>query len=173
MSRPACWSLARSAPGCPTAPGGIWLLSKDGFTSVSHIFVMEWAAVIRDVAAGLLVAGAVGAWVPDRAWRHLVAEQGRVSLGQPHLRDGVGGRDQGCRGRLADRWRGRRLGARQRLAAPVPGRASARGEALGTGDRPGHLTAELRLLDRQRAAGGRAVERRDQLRWRGRLHPGR
>src|ERR1700683_1577490 len=71
MSRPACWSLARSAPGCPTAPGGIWLLSKDGFPSVSPIFVMEWAAVIRDVAAGLLIAGAVGAWVPDSAWRHL------------------------------------------------------------------------------------------------------
>jgi uncharacterized membrane protein YraQ (UPF0718 family) len=53
--------------------GGFWqrLLSKDGFTSVSHIFVMEWAAVIRDVAGGLLIAGAVGAWVPDSAWRHL------------------------------------------------------------------------------------------------------
>ena len=53
--------------------GGFWrrLLSKDGYTSVSHIFVMEWAAVIRDVAAGLLIAGAVGAWVPDSAWRHL------------------------------------------------------------------------------------------------------
>jgi uncharacterized protein len=53
--------------------GGFWrrLLSKDGYTSVSHIFVMEWAAVIKDVAGGLLIAGAVGAWVPDSAWRHL------------------------------------------------------------------------------------------------------
>jgi uncharacterized membrane protein YraQ (UPF0718 family) len=34
-------------------------------TSVSHIFIMEWAAVIRDIAVGLLVAGAVAAWVPD------------------------------------------------------------------------------------------------------------
>src|SRR5258708_296970 len=47
------------------------LLSRDGYTSVSHIFVMEWAAVIRDVVLGLLIAGAVGAWVPDSFWRHL------------------------------------------------------------------------------------------------------
>jgi len=32
---------------------------------------MEWAAVIRDVVLGLLIAGAVGAWVPDSFWRHL------------------------------------------------------------------------------------------------------
>ncbi|HTZ92216.1 MAG TPA: permease [Streptosporangiaceae bacterium] len=47
------------------------LISPRGFTSVSHIFVMEWAAVIRDVVGGLLIAGAVGAWVPDSFWRHL------------------------------------------------------------------------------------------------------
>ena len=47
------------------------LFSPDGYTSVSHIFVMEWAAVIRDVILGLLIAGAVGAWVPDSFWRHL------------------------------------------------------------------------------------------------------
>jgi uncharacterized protein len=47
------------------------LLSRDGYTSVSHIFVMEWAAVIRDVVGGLLIAGAIGAWVPDSFWRHL------------------------------------------------------------------------------------------------------
>src|SRR5215469_10087194 len=41
------------------------LLSRDGYTSVSHIFVMEWAAVIRDVVGGLLIAGAIEAWVPD------------------------------------------------------------------------------------------------------------
>ena len=32
---------------------------------------MEWAAVIRDVVIGLLIAGAVGAWVPDSFWQHL------------------------------------------------------------------------------------------------------
>src|SRR5260221_9088980 len=47
------------------------LLSRDGYTAVSHIFVMEWAAVLRDLVLGLLIAGAVGAWVPDSFWRHL------------------------------------------------------------------------------------------------------
>src|SRR3989440_10290241 len=53
--------------------GGFWrrLLSRDGYTSVSHIFVMEWAAVLRDVVVGLLIAGAVGAWVPSSFWQHL------------------------------------------------------------------------------------------------------
>jgi len=47
------------------------LLSREGTTAVSHIFVMEWAAVIRDIVVGLLIAGAIGAWVPDTFWRHL------------------------------------------------------------------------------------------------------
>ena len=53
--------------------GTFWrrLASRDGYTAVSHIFVMEWAAVIRDVVIGLLIAGAVGAWVPDSFWQHL------------------------------------------------------------------------------------------------------
>jgi uncharacterized membrane protein YraQ (UPF0718 family) len=32
---------------------------------------MEWAAVLRDVVAGLLIAGAVAAWVPDSFWQQL------------------------------------------------------------------------------------------------------
>src|SRR4030088_1473103 len=32
---------------------------------------MEWAAVIRDVVIGLLIAGAIGAWVPTAFWQHL------------------------------------------------------------------------------------------------------
>lgn len=47
------------------------LFSRDGYTSVSHIFVMEWAAVIRDIVIGLLIAGAVAAWVPDSFWQQL------------------------------------------------------------------------------------------------------
>ena len=56
------------------ASGGSWrrrLFSRDGYTAVSHIFVMEWAAVIRDVVIGLLIAGAVAAWVPVTFWQHL------------------------------------------------------------------------------------------------------
>ena len=51
--------------------GSFWrrLLSGDGFTSVSHVFVMEWAAILRDLVIGLLIAGAVGAWVPEEFWR--------------------------------------------------------------------------------------------------------
>src|SRR6516225_346691 len=53
--------------------GTLWrrLRSKQGVTSVSHIFVMEWAAVIRDIVVGLLIAGAIAAWVPDSFWQHL------------------------------------------------------------------------------------------------------
>jgi uncharacterized protein len=53
--------------------GTFWrrLLSRDGYAAVSHIFVMEWAAVVRDVVLGLLIAGAIAAWVPDTFWQHL------------------------------------------------------------------------------------------------------
>jgi hypothetical protein len=52
--------------------GGIWtrLRSPNGFTSVSHVFVMEWAAVLRDIVGGLLIAGAIAAWVPESFWQH-------------------------------------------------------------------------------------------------------
>ena len=45
------------------------LLSGDGFTAVAHVFVMEWAAILRDLVIGLLAAGAIAAWVPDSFWR--------------------------------------------------------------------------------------------------------
>jgi uncharacterized membrane protein YraQ (UPF0718 family) len=50
--------------------GSFWrrLYSRNGFTSVSHVFVMEWSAILRDLVIGLLIAGAVAAWVPDRFW---------------------------------------------------------------------------------------------------------
>jgi uncharacterized protein len=53
--------------------GSFWrrLFSADGVTAVSHIFVMEWAAVLRDIVIGLLIAGAVGAWVPESFWQTL------------------------------------------------------------------------------------------------------
>jgi uncharacterized membrane protein YraQ (UPF0718 family) len=56
-----------------TSGGSFWrrLLSGRGYTAVSHIFVMEWAAVIRDVVIGLLIAGAVAAWVPATFWQRL------------------------------------------------------------------------------------------------------
>jgi hypothetical protein len=47
------------------------LFTSTGLTSVSHIFGMEWAAAIRDIAIGLFVAGAAGAWVPESWWQNL------------------------------------------------------------------------------------------------------
>ena len=44
-------------------------MSAEGLTAVSHVFVMEWTAVIRDIVVGLLIAGCVGAWVPASFWR--------------------------------------------------------------------------------------------------------
>jgi uncharacterized membrane protein YraQ (UPF0718 family) len=45
------------------------LLSRDGLTSTAQYFVMDWAAVLRDIVIGLLIAGALAAWVPDSFWR--------------------------------------------------------------------------------------------------------
>jgi len=45
------------------------LLSARGFTAISHYFVMDWAAISTDIAAGLLIAGALTAWVPKEFWR--------------------------------------------------------------------------------------------------------
>jgi uncharacterized protein len=47
------------------------LHSSEGLTSVSHIFVMEVAAIWKDLVGGLLIAGAVAAWVPTTVFRHL------------------------------------------------------------------------------------------------------
>jgi uncharacterized protein len=52
--------------------GSFWrrLFSKNGLTAVSHVFVMEWAAILRDLVIGLLIAGAIAAWVPESFWRN-------------------------------------------------------------------------------------------------------
>ena len=47
------------------------LASQDGFTATSNYFVMDWAAVYRDVFGGLLIAGALAAWVPGSFWQSL------------------------------------------------------------------------------------------------------
>ena len=45
------------------------LFSTEGLTSVSHVFVMEWLAILRDLIVGLLIAGAIAAWVPGKFWQ--------------------------------------------------------------------------------------------------------
>src|SRR5205814_3081538 len=51
--------------------GSFWqrLTSKDGLTATSHYFVMDWLAVWKDIAVGLLIAGALAAWVPSDFWK--------------------------------------------------------------------------------------------------------
>jgi uncharacterized protein len=44
------------------------LFSGKGFTAVSNVFVMDWASVWVDIVLGLLIAGALAAWVPDSFW---------------------------------------------------------------------------------------------------------
>src|SRR5436309_4073410 len=44
------------------------LASPRGLTATSHYFVMDWAAVLPDIAGGLLIAGALAAWVPNSFW---------------------------------------------------------------------------------------------------------
>jgi uncharacterized membrane protein YraQ (UPF0718 family) len=56
--------------------GSWWqrLRTPAGFTSTADYFVMDWAAVGRDIFGGLLIAGALAAWVPDSFWRGLFLE---------------------------------------------------------------------------------------------------
>lgn len=51
--------------------GSPWhrLWSKEGLTATSHYFVMDIAMVWKDVVVGLLISGAVAAWVPAAFWQ--------------------------------------------------------------------------------------------------------
>ena len=51
--------------------GSLWqrITSNDGFTATSHYFVMDWAAVWKDIAGGLFIAGALAASVPADFWK--------------------------------------------------------------------------------------------------------
>src|SRR5712692_2233519 len=51
--------------------GTLWqrITSAEGFTAISHYFVMDWASVWLDIAGGLLMAGALAAWVPAEFWQ--------------------------------------------------------------------------------------------------------
>jgi uncharacterized protein len=51
------------------------LRSPEGFTATAEYFVMDWAAVARDVFGGLLIAGALAAWVPNSFWQSFFLEQ--------------------------------------------------------------------------------------------------
>jgi len=51
--------------------GSVWsrITSPRGYTAISHSFVMDWSAILPDIVLGLVIAGAVAAWVPDSFWQ--------------------------------------------------------------------------------------------------------
>ncbi|MGH7212521.1 MAG: permease, partial [Acetobacteraceae bacterium] len=46
-------------------------LSAKGFTAISHFYAMDWASVWSDIVLGLLISGALAAWVPHDFWTSL------------------------------------------------------------------------------------------------------
>jgi len=46
-------------------------LSQRGFTAISHFYVMDWASIWTEIVGGLLIAGALAAWVPHAFWTGL------------------------------------------------------------------------------------------------------
>jgi uncharacterized membrane protein YraQ (UPF0718 family) len=46
-------------------------LSPKGITAISHFYVMDWASIWTDILLGLLISGALAAWVPAAFWRGL------------------------------------------------------------------------------------------------------
>jgi uncharacterized membrane protein YraQ (UPF0718 family)/YHS domain-containing protein len=55
------------------------ITSPRGFTAISHYFVMDWAAIWPDIVAGLLIAGALAAWVPNEFWQRFFLVQHPVA----------------------------------------------------------------------------------------------
>jgi len=51
--------------------GTIWqrMTSNKGRTAISHFFLMDWASTWLDIGGGLLIAGALAAWVPQNFWQ--------------------------------------------------------------------------------------------------------
>ena len=62
-------------------------LSGRGFTAISHFYLMDWASVWVDIVGGLLLAGALAAWVPHNLWTGLFGSVARRGGGDPALRE--------------------------------------------------------------------------------------
>jgi len=51
--------------------GSLWqrITSDRGLAAISHYFAMDWVSVWMDIVGGLLIAGALAAWVPNDFWQ--------------------------------------------------------------------------------------------------------
>jgi uncharacterized protein len=51
--------------------GSVWkrMFSANGRTAISHFFIMDWVMIWIDLGGGLLIAGALAAWVPQHFWQ--------------------------------------------------------------------------------------------------------
>ena len=47
------------------------MTSKDGWAQAASAFVMDWSMIWKDIAIGVIVAGAIVVWVPDIFWQAL------------------------------------------------------------------------------------------------------
>jgi len=56
--------------------GPLWrrLTSPKGFTATANYFAADWAAIWIDIVGGLLIAGALAAWVPESWWQAIFFE---------------------------------------------------------------------------------------------------
>jgi uncharacterized membrane protein YraQ (UPF0718 family) len=56
--------------------GSWWqrLRTPQGVTATANYFVMDWAAIWIDIIGGLLIAGALAAWVPESWWQAIFFE---------------------------------------------------------------------------------------------------
>ncbi len=46
------------------------MFSREGLTAISHFFVMDILMMWKEIVGGLLITGALAAWVPQSFWRH-------------------------------------------------------------------------------------------------------
>lgn len=55
------------------------MVSKEGVTAISHFFIMDILMMWKEIVAGLLITGALAAWVPQVFWQHFFLS-GRTGL---------------------------------------------------------------------------------------------
>ncbi len=65
-------SMEGHAQMAMSARQGRWLhrlTSKQGWVAISHDYVMNWSMLWKDILGGILLAGALGSWVPHTFWQ--------------------------------------------------------------------------------------------------------